>query len=59
MAMQNIPDPIEQVIQAEREWLEAHLRLDTSALERLMADEYTQINTRGELVRRPQVISND
>jgi len=58
MATQNITDPIEQVIQAEREWLEAHLRLDTSALERLMADEYTLVTPHGELLGKKQVLES-
>lgn len=58
MATENITNPIEQVIQAEREWLEAHLRLDTSALERLMADEYTQVTPRGELLGKQKILES-
>ena len=31
---------IEEVLQAERDWLLAHLRLDVQALDRLMAPKY-------------------
>jgi len=58
--MPNDPDTstkIEQVIQAERLWLEAHLQLDLAALERLMADEYTLISDRGELLNKSQVLA--
>ncbi|MFN2221424.1 MAG: nuclear transport factor 2 family protein [Candidatus Promineifilaceae bacterium] len=37
----------QEVIQAEREWVEAHRRLDIDALERLMADEYKHIRADG------------
>jgi ketosteroid isomerase-like protein len=49
---------VAQVIQAERDWLNAHLRLDVALLDLLMADEYTHVNSRGELVSRPQVLAS-
>ena len=51
-------DKSQQVIQAEREWLDAHLRLDVSALDRLMADEYTQVNSQGELIGKLQILNS-
>ena len=51
-------DRVPQVIQAERAWLEAHLKLDISALDSLMADEYTQVNRQGELIGKQQVIAS-
>lgn len=51
-------DKTQQVIQAEREWLDAHLRLDVSALDRLMADEYTQVNSQGELIGKQQILNS-
>jgi ketosteroid isomerase-like protein len=49
---------VEQVLRAEREWLLAHLRLDTAALDRLMAPEYAQIDDRGRIVTREQVLAS-
>ena len=46
------------VVRAEREWLEAHLRLDVVALARLMGDEYQQINDRGELLGKQQLLAS-
>jgi hypothetical protein len=46
------------VIRAEREWLEAHLRLDVVALARLMGDEYQQTNDRDELLGKQQVLAS-
>ena len=43
-------DIVQEVIQAERAWVEAHLRLDVAALERLMADEYKHIQADGTVV---------
>jgi ketosteroid isomerase-like protein len=41
---------VQEVLQAEREWVEAHRRLDVAALERLMADEYKHIRADGAVV---------
>ncbi len=49
---------IQQVIEAEREWLKAHLELDVEALARLMADEYVQVNDSGQLVSKSQVLAS-
>ena len=54
----NDPDRIKQLIQAERAWLEAHLRLDISALDRLMAAEYKQVNSRGELITKQEALAS-
>lgn len=51
-------DQVRQVIQAERAWLEAHLLFDVSTLDSLMADEYTQVNSRGELIGKQQVLAS-
>ena len=51
-------DTVQQVIQAERAWLQAHLQLDTMLLDHLMADEYTQINSHGALVTKPEVLAS-
>ena len=46
------------VVQAEREWLEAHLALDVVALARLMGDEYQHINAQGEVRGKQQVLAS-
>jgi len=51
-------DKVQQVIQAERAWLQAHLQLDTALLDHLMADEYTQIDSHGALVTKQQVLAS-
>ena len=51
-------DTVQQVIQAERAWLQAHLQLDTMLLDHLMADEYTQINSHGARVTKPEVLAS-
>jgi len=47
---------VEQVLRAEREWLLAHIRLDFQALDHLMAPEYIQIDARGRVVGKEQVL---
>ena len=42
-------DDVLQVMQAEREWTEAHLRGDMETLARLMADDYTKIESDGSV----------
>ena len=49
---------VERVLQAESEWLLAHLRLDGDTLDRLMAPDYTQIDDRGRIVSREQVLAS-
>jgi len=55
-----LPDSkvVSQILQAEREWLLAHLNCDVSALDRLMADEYAQIDSTGRIVRKAEVIAS-
>ncbi len=49
---------VEEVLRAEREWLLAHLRLDVSALDRLMAPDYAQIDAGGRVVGREEVLAS-
>ncbi|HLL97935.1 MAG TPA: nuclear transport factor 2 family protein [Rubrobacteraceae bacterium] len=49
---------VERVLRAEREWLLAHLRLDVDALDRLMAPDYSQIDDRGRVVGKEQVLAS-
>ena len=57
-SLKDMPDPAAQVIEAERQWLSAHLKLDLVLLDRLMADEFLQVNDRGELLSKQQVIAS-
>jgi ketosteroid isomerase-like protein len=52
------PNADSTVILAERAWLEAHRQLDVPMLERLMADEYTQVGPRGQLVAKSEVLAS-
>ena len=49
---------VERVLRAEREWLLAHLRLDAQALDRPMAPEYAQIDDRGRIISKEQVLAS-
>lgn len=49
---------IREVLQAEREWVEAHRRLDIAALERLMADEYKHIRADGTVVGKEEDLAS-
>ena len=57
-SLKDMPDPAAQVIEAERQWLSAHLKLDFVLLDRLMADEFLQVNDRGELLSKQQVLAS-
>ena len=46
------------VLQAERDWLQAHLNCDVTALDRLMADEYAQIVTTGVVVGKAEALAS-
>jgi hypothetical protein len=49
---------VERGLQAESEWLLAHLRLDGDALDRLMAPDYAQVDDRGRIVSKDQVLAS-
>lgn len=49
---------VEQVLQAEQEWLQAHLNCDVPALDRLMADEYAQIGSTGRVVGKAEALAS-
>jgi uncharacterized protein (TIGR02246 family) len=51
-------DDIEAVLQTEREWVEAHLRLDLATLARIMADDYVIIAENGSIVTREQALAS-
>ncbi len=47
----------QEVRQLDREWLEAMVRRDATALERLLADAYTMIDPSGEVIDKAQEIA--
>ncbi len=47
-----------QTLQAERDFLLAHLNCDVAALDRLMADDYAQSNSVGRVVSKAEVIAS-
>jgi ketosteroid isomerase-like protein len=49
---------VQEVMQAEREWVEAHRRLDLSALDRLMGDDYTIIQPDGSVVGKQEALAS-
>jgi hypothetical protein len=49
---------VERVLQAEREWLLTHLRLDVDALDRLVVPDYAQVEDRGRIVSKEQVLAS-
>ena len=49
---------IEEVLDAERAWLEAHRQLDVNALTQLMAEEYTIIRPDGQVVGKQEALGS-
>ena len=49
---------IEEVLQVEREWVEAHRQLDVATLERLMADDYFVIRTDGSMAGKEEDLAS-
>ncbi len=49
---------VSEVLDAERAFLQAHLDCDVVTLDRLMAEEYAQIDSRGRVVRKAEVIAS-
>ena len=58
--VENLPESeaISQVLLAERQFLLAHLNCDVAALDHLMADEYAQIDSKGSIVPKSEVIAS-
>lgn len=52
------PATIQEVIQTEREWVEAHRQLDLVNLERLMADDYTSIQPDGTVIGKEEDLAS-
>jgi ketosteroid isomerase-like protein len=51
------PSTTEEVIRAEQEWLRAHLECDVDVLGRLMAEEYSLIGQKGEVLKKEQILA--
>jgi ketosteroid isomerase-like protein len=51
-------DPAAEVLAAEREWVEAHRRLDLAALDRLMADDYAQVQSDGRVIGKAEALAS-
>jgi ketosteroid isomerase-like protein len=49
---------VEEVLQAEREWVRAHQELDVAALDRLMAEDYTIIDSRGAVRGKVETLAS-
>lgn len=49
---------MQEILAAEQAWLKAHLELDIGAIERLMAQDYVQIDSKGEVIRRAKAIAS-
>ena len=49
---------LREVICAEREWVEAHRRLDIATLDRLMADDYRHIRTDGSVIGKAEDLAS-
>ena len=49
---------IEEVLQAERAWVEAHRQLDLAAIERLMGEDYTIIRPDGSVIGKSEALAS-
>ena len=49
---------IEEVLQAERAWVEAHRQLDLAAIERLMGEDYTIIRSDGSVIGKAEALAS-
>ena len=49
---------VQEVVQAEQAWVDAHRRLDIAALERLMADEYKHIRADGRVIGKAEDLAS-
>ena len=52
------PSAAGEVLDAEREWLRAHRRLDVPALDGLMAPDYVQIDAGGQVLGREEILAS-
>jgi ketosteroid isomerase-like protein len=53
-----VKEMVWEVVQTEREWVEAHRQLDIAALERIMADEYKHIRADGVVVGKAEDLAS-
>lgn len=49
---------VEEVLQAEREWVRAHQELDVAAIDRLMGEDYTIIDARGAVRGKAETLAS-
>jgi ketosteroid isomerase-like protein len=49
---------IEEVLQAEQAWVEAHQQLDLAAIERLMGEDYTIIRSDGSVIGKVEALAS-
>lgn len=49
---------VEAILQTEKEWVEAHLRLDHATIARIMADDYVIIGKNGTVIDREQALAS-
>lgn len=49
MTAEDQPD-VQEVLKAEKEWVQALLTLDLKAMEHILADDYTQISSEGNVI---------
>ena len=49
---------VEEVLQAEREWVRAHQELDVAAIDRLMGEDYTIIDSKGAVRGKAETLAS-
>ena len=49
---------IDEVILAERAWVEAHRRLDLNVIEKMLSEDYRQIRGDGKVIGKEEVLSS-
>ncbi|HKZ42355.1 MAG TPA: DUF4440 domain-containing protein [Candidatus Hodarchaeales archaeon] len=47
---------IDEVIQTERAWVEAHRRLDPTVIEKILSEDYQQIQGDGKVIGKKEVL---
>ena len=53
-----IMNEIDEVILAERAWVEAHRRLDLNVIEKMLSEDYRQIRGDGKVIGKEEVLSS-
>ncbi len=55
--MAQAPDPIQQVRQLEREWLDAYEKRDSAAMKRIVADDFTIVFPDGSDQTKAEIVA--